>query len=155
MARSAGVLVYRLVGGIIEFLLLKPGGPFYKDLEKGIWTIPKGEIKKGETEIAAAQREFVEETGLTINDFNLDYFGVFKLRKGKNLVVYFLRSDFDLANLESKHFEMEHPKNSGEFRQFQEIEMGDWVTFEKAQALIFPNQLQILEQAIERLDLDK
>ena len=33
---------------------------------KGLWTIPGGKIKKGETLYQAAQREVLEETGLTV-----------------------------------------------------------------------------------------
>lgn len=34
---------------------------------KGDWVLPKGKLKAGETELAAAQREVVEETGLSIS----------------------------------------------------------------------------------------
>ena len=67
MATSAGILVYRHSYQEIEFLLLKPGGPFYKNHENFIWTIPKGEIQENESEVQAARREFNEETGFFIS----------------------------------------------------------------------------------------
>ena len=61
---SAGLLVYRRNGGQIEFLLVHPGGPFWKNKDDGAWTIPKGEVQEGEDGLAAAKREFQEELGL-------------------------------------------------------------------------------------------
>src|SRR5215467_8093655 len=61
---SAGLLMYRVRDGQLEFLLAHPGGPFWKDRDLGAWTIPKGEINEGENPLAAARREFEEEVGL-------------------------------------------------------------------------------------------
>src|SRR5262245_23080283 len=61
---SAGLLMYRVRDGELEFLLAHPGGPFWKDRDAGAWTIPKGEINEGENPLAAARREFEEEVGL-------------------------------------------------------------------------------------------
>ena len=61
---SAGLLMYRWVRGEIEVLLVHPGGPFFKNKDEGAWTIPKGEPDEDEDLLAAARREFEEETGL-------------------------------------------------------------------------------------------
>jgi predicted NUDIX family NTP pyrophosphohydrolase len=39
------------------------GGPVWSKKDLGVWTIPKGLIAPGEDPLAAAQREFEEETG--------------------------------------------------------------------------------------------
>lgn len=148
MPKSAGILVYRQTNGQIEFLLLKPGGPFYQSSDNGVWTIPKGRIEQGETEIEAAKREFREETGFSA-EFDLHLLGEFKLRKGKNLVVYLMKADFDLEQMHSKEFEMEYPNNSGKTGVFSEIEKGAWMTFDEAQSKIVPSQLVILEKGEE------
>src|SRR5881394_60302 len=61
---SAGLLMYRRPQTGIEFLLVHPGGPFWKNKDQGAWTIPKGEIETGEDPLAAAKREFEEELGI-------------------------------------------------------------------------------------------
>jgi len=64
---SAGILVYRKNKKMIEVFLCHPGGPFYKNKDNGVWTIPKGEFDESEDAFAAAQREFEEETGQKIS----------------------------------------------------------------------------------------
>ena len=60
---SAGLLMFRLRNGEPEVLLVHPGGPFWANEDEGAWSIPKGEFPSGEAPLAAAQREFEEETG--------------------------------------------------------------------------------------------
>lgn len=56
--KSCGVLPYRMVNGQQEFLLV------FETYSK-CWSLPKGHIEAGETDVQAAQRELYEETGLT------------------------------------------------------------------------------------------
>ena len=44
--------------------LVHPGGPFWTRRDLGAWSIPKGEFTPGEDPLAAARREFEEETGI-------------------------------------------------------------------------------------------
>ena len=66
--RSAGILLYRRRQGAIEVLLAHPGGPFWARKDDGAWSIPKGEYGAGEDPLAAARREFREETGIAARD---------------------------------------------------------------------------------------
>src|SRR5262245_56821670 len=63
---SAGLLMYRIKEGRIQVLLAHPCGPFFKNKDAGVWTIPKGEPEgEGEEDLLlTAQREFEEETGI-------------------------------------------------------------------------------------------
>src|SRR4029453_10628724 len=66
---SAGLLMFRRsTSGGLEVYLAHPGGPFFKNKDDGSWTIPKGEIPEGEEPLAAALREFEEETGLPLDE---------------------------------------------------------------------------------------
>jgi len=47
----------------IEFLLAHPGGPYWAKKDDGAWTIPKGLADADVDPLAAARREFTEETG--------------------------------------------------------------------------------------------
>ena len=58
---SAGVLLYRHRHGVLEVLLVHPGGPFWQRKDDGAWSVPKGEFAAGESAEAAARREFREE----------------------------------------------------------------------------------------------
>src|SRR5436189_5502826 len=60
---SAGLLLFRRVGGRLEVLLAHPGGPFWAGKDAGAWTIPKGLAEPGEDLLAAARRAFAAETG--------------------------------------------------------------------------------------------
>ena len=55
--------MYRLQTGRLQVLLAHPGGPFFRNRDEGVWTIPKGEVETGEDLLEVAKREFFEETG--------------------------------------------------------------------------------------------
>ncbi len=59
--KSCGAVVYRIHEGIREYLLIfnKKGGA------KGHWGFPKGHVEGSETEKETAEREIMEETGIT------------------------------------------------------------------------------------------
>ncbi len=55
--------MYRRIADEVEVFLVHPGGPIWAKKDKGAWTIPKGEYEPDENALAAARREFEEETG--------------------------------------------------------------------------------------------
>ena len=61
--KSAGLLLFRRASGRLEVFLVHPGGPFWAKKDEGSWSIPKGEFEDPEDPLAAARREFEEETG--------------------------------------------------------------------------------------------
>src|SRR6185503_6745846 len=64
MKISAGLLMYRRRGDALEVFLVHPGGPFFANKDKGVWSIPKGEVESGEDRKEVAMRELQEETGI-------------------------------------------------------------------------------------------
>ena len=79
---SAGLLLYR-VRGTPEVLLGHPGGPFWARKDDGAWSIPKGEHGPGEDPLAAARREFAEETGAAAPAGEALALGAFRQPSGK------------------------------------------------------------------------
>ena len=56
--KSCGVLPYQIIDGQRKFLLVFESG-------SQCWSLPKGHIEMGETDVQTALRELYEETGLT------------------------------------------------------------------------------------------
>jgi aryl-alcohol dehydrogenase-like predicted oxidoreductase len=52
--RSAGLLIYRRSEGLLQVLLVHPGGPFWAKKDDGAWSIPKGLVNESEDEWSAA-----------------------------------------------------------------------------------------------------
>src|SRR5436309_6363242 len=97
---SAGILLYRVRLGIIEVLLVHPGGPFWTRRDAGAWSIPKGEVGPGEDPYAAAVREFGEETGMVPAGEPIALRPQ-RLRSGKIIDAWALAGDFDADALRS------------------------------------------------------
>lgn len=149
--KSSGILLYRLVKGYLEILLLHPGGPFYtkKDLE--VWSVPKGEFEEEDSKIAAL-REFKEETGLTLDD-NLVYLGETKMKSGKLVYCWAKEGDFETSKFKSNLFDLEWPPKSGKIQQFPEMDKAEWFIYKDAKEKIHPSQLTFINKLIELLKL--
>jgi len=144
-AESAGVLLWRRRQGSVEVFLIHPGGPFWKNKDAGAWSIPKGLIDPKEDHLAAAKREFTEETGFNIGgDYVL--LGRLKQSSAKMLTVYAVEGDCDAAALVSNTFRLEWPPNSGRQQAFPEADRGDWFGTKEASEKILKGQLPLLEK---------
>lgn len=143
--QSAGLLLYRESRGAIEVLLVHPGGPFWARKDDGAWSIPKGEFDGDEEPLAAARREFAEETGTAIDGEFIAVAPV-RLPSGKIVHAWAVRADFDPARLRSNTFSMQWPPKSGRLREFPEVDRAAWFSLEQARAKIQPGQLPLLDQ---------
>lgn len=141
---SAGILLYRRRGAALEVFLVHPGGPYWAKKDEAAWSLPKGLIDPDEDHLAAAKREFREETGFAIPGVYADL-GTFRLLGGKQLHVFAIEGDCDPAKLESNVFEMEWPPKSGRRRSFPEADRGDWFSQEQALKKITKGQKKVLE----------
>lgn len=150
MKRSAGLLMYRHANGALEVLLAHPGGPFWKNRDEGAWSIPKGEYGDDEEPLAAAQREFTEETGYAITPPFIAL-GELKQKGGKLIAAWAFEGDADPARLVSNTFEIEWPPKSGKRQSFPEIDRAAWFGVEQAQAKINPGQAGFIEELRRRL----
>lgn len=141
---SAGLLLYRLGADGPEVLLVHPGGPFWRSKDLGAWSIPKGEAAEGEDLLAAARREFHEETGFAAEGPAIPL-GEIRQRGGKHVHAWAVRGDADPARLRSNPFEMEWPPRSGEIASFPEVDRAAWFGLAEARRRILPAQAAFLD----------
>jgi predicted NUDIX family NTP pyrophosphohydrolase len=149
--RSAGILMYRWRKNDPEFLLVHPGGPFWSKRDDGAWSIPKGLYEDGEDALAAAQREFREETGFTVNGKLLEL-GSFRQPSGKTISAWAVEGDCDLSLFRSNEFSMEWPPKSGRIAQFPEVDRAGWFPTPQALQKITRGQIPIVKTLLARLD---
>jgi predicted NUDIX family NTP pyrophosphohydrolase len=144
---SAGIILYRRNLFDFEYLLVHPGGPFYKSKDVGVWSIPKGEFDD-KSPFSAAIREFAEETGVHLEESEQSFIPLtpIKQNSGKIVIAYALELDIDPGKIVSNTFELEWPRNSGEYQWFPEIDKGEWLTLSKAKQKIIPSQYPLLEE---------
>ena len=142
MKQSAGLLLYRRRDAGLEVLLVHPGGPFWASRDEAAWSIPKGEFAPGEDALAAARREFEEETGfLPAGDALL--LGIRK-NGGKAIHIWALEGDCDPAAITSNSFTMEWPPRSGRLQEFPEVDRAAWFDLATARRKIHRNQAEFL-----------
>lgn len=147
---SAGLVMYRCVPRGLEVLLVHPGGPFWRHKDQGAWSIPKGEAEVGEDLLAAACREFEEETGIKPQGPFLALNPV-KQRGGKLVYAWAFEGDCDPAAIRSNQFEMEWPRGSGLIQSFPEIDRAAFFEVGEAKAAINPAQVGLLEELEAKL----
>lgn len=141
--QSAGLLVFRKSPTGIEVLLVHPGGPFWAKKDKGAWSIPKGEFKENEDPFQSAQREFTEETGLTVQGNPIPLTPL-KQTSGKQIYAWAIESDLDLSQFKSNTFSMEWPPHSGKFQEFPEVDRAAWFPLDIAKQKIVGGQVGFL-----------
>jgi predicted NUDIX family NTP pyrophosphohydrolase len=142
---SAGLLIYRKQSGVLEFFLVHPGGPFFAKKETGVWGIPKGEIDEGEDALAAAQREFEEETGFKAEGPFMSLTPVMQ-KGGKIVHAWALKGDYNPEKMKSNTFTMEWPPHSCRQQEFPEVDRAGWFTINEAKQAVNPAQIGFLEE---------
>jgi predicted NUDIX family NTP pyrophosphohydrolase len=143
---SAGLLVYRLREGAVEVFLVHPGGPLWAHRDEGAWSIPKGEFdERSEDPLTAAQREFREETAISISG---QFRALAPVRQagGKLVRAWSVEGDLDAAAIRSNHFTLEWPPRSGRLRRYAEIDRAGWFTLPEARRKLNEGQLDLLDQ---------
>jgi len=145
MKTSAGLLMYRRARGVLQVLLAHPGGPFWRNKDDGAWTLPKGEYEAPEEALAAACREFAEETGFDVQGPFVPL-GEVRQKSGKRVAAWAFRGDCDPGTLRSNSFELEWPPKSGKLESFPEIDRVQWFTLAEARGKILPAQRDLLDR---------
>lgn len=143
--KSVGAVVFRVIDGKIEFLLIK-----YRN---GHWEFPRGKVEENETEYDTMCREIEEETGISqlrvIKEFRESIRFSYKASgqecidriKDKNCIYIYKKAIFYLAETMDEDITISH-----EHQEFQ------WLTFDDGyKRLTFENAKSILTRANDRL----
>jgi len=137
--------MYRFHDGDVEVFLVHPGGPFWAKKDLGAWSIPKGEFEPDEDPLAAATREFQEETGCVATGPFRPLTPV-KQGGGKIVTAWAVEGDCDPATIKSNMFSIEWPPHSGKQREFPEVDRAAWLSIEEAKPRILKGQLPLIEE---------
>jgi predicted NUDIX family NTP pyrophosphohydrolase len=151
--QSAGLLLFRVVAGNLEVLLVHPGGPFWAKKDDGSWSIPKGELSEGEDPFEAAIREFKEELGSSVIGKAIPLKPL-RQPSGKIIYAWGVNGDFDTTTLKSNTFSIEWPPKSGQQREFPEVDRAAWFEIEEAKRKIHQGQVPLMEE-LERMVSEK
>jgi len=130
--------LYRKNAGVLEVFLVHPGGPFWAKKDEGAWSIPKGEFEPGEEPLAAAKREFTEETGFVAAG---DFVPLTPLKQpsGKVVHAWAVEMDCDPTRVKSNTFTFKG-------REFPEIDKAAWFALDEARRKILPGQIEFLDE---------
>ena len=143
--------MFRRKNNSLEFLLAHPGGPFWKNKDDGIWTIPKGEAQPEEDLLTRAPIEFEEELG-TKPSGNFIPLGSIKQKGGKTVHGWAFEGDLPQNfELKSNTFQVEWPYRSGKFREFPEVDRAEFFPEEIARRKLKPAQTPFLDRLREAL----
>lgn len=124
--KSCGVLPYRLVNGQKEFLLV------FESFSR-CWSLPKGHMEAGETEVQTALRELQEETGLTA-----------KLDTSR-----FAAIEYPISQFARKQVVLYLGEVTGTPKAREgEIDRLKWVTEETLKELLFPNAYEACKKLL-------
>jgi predicted NUDIX family NTP pyrophosphohydrolase len=143
---SAGLLMYRRAAdGALQVLLARPGGPYWRGKDAGAWTLPKGEYDAPEEPLAAALREWAEETGFPASP-PFTPLGDVVQKAGKRVSAWAFEGDCDPQAMRCNSFEMEWPPRSGRKQSFPELAEVRWFALDEARERINPAQAAFLER---------
>ena len=137
------MLLYKYEKGELLVLLVHPGGPFWAKKDLGSWSIPKGEYESGENPLAAAVREFGEETGGQVKG-PFHPLGEIRQKSGKVVIAWAVQGEFDPKALKSNLCKIEWPPKSGKTQMVPEADRAGWFRIEEARKKILAAQLPFL-----------
>jgi len=147
---SAGLLLYRRSSGGLQVFLAHPGGPFWKNKDEEAWTIPKGLIDDGEDPLTAAQREFLEETGIQPQPPFLPL-GSIRLKSGKTIHAWAFEGNADPGEVRSNTMKIEFPPKSGHWITIPEVDRCEWFDPGTARTKLNPAQTPLIDRLEQAL----
>ncbi len=150
--RSAGLLLYRRAGDVVEVLIAHPGGPIWARRDTAAWSIPKGAPLDHETDLLdAARREFEEETGHRPPDGPSIDLGEVRMRSGKTVHAWAMEGNLDPSSLRSMEVEIEWPPRTGQIVVVPEIDRVLWARPPEARRRLNPAQAEFVDRLLAAL----
>jgi len=144
--------MFRRSQGEVEVLLVHPGGPFFRNKDAGVWTVPKGEAAEGEELLERARIEFREELGIEPIAMKPIELGSVKQKGGKTVHAWAFEGDLpEKFIVASNTFAMEWPPRSGRTEEFPEIDRAEFFSIETAKLKINPAQVPFLDRLTDIL----
>ena len=129
---SSGTVLYRVVDGAVEVLLVHPAGNYNR---RAPWGIPKGAPDPDETLEATARRETLEETGLLIDGPLVDLGHVDYTRSKKRVHGYAGPA----------------PEGATPRCASWEVDKAEFIEITRARRIIHPDQAALLDRLLTHL----
>src|SRR5262249_49906667 len=124
---SSGTVLYRVVDGAIEVLLVHPAGNYNR---RAPWGIPKGAPDPNEELEATARRETLEETGLEIVGPLVDLGHVDYTRSKKRVHAFAAKA----------------PEGAAPRCASWEVDTAEFIEITRARRIIHPEQAAVLDR---------
>lgn len=136
---SAGGLVFRQSGDLIETLLCARARPGYQGEDAPLtWRLPKGTPEHGETVEETARREVQEETGVHVN----------VLAPITSIRYFFVGHDDGVRYDKTVYFYLMEPRGGNTADHDGEFDVVEWCGYEQALELLeYDNERSVLEAA--------
>lgn len=148
---SAGLLMFCRKNELMIFLV-HPGGPYFKNKDDGFWGIPKGLIEPDEDHLAAAKREFEEETGIQAKPPFIPLGSVIQ-KGGKTVFAWAFEVEDDTNfTIICNTCELEWPPQSGKIITIPEVDKGEFFTVEQAVVKINNAQQEFITRLLEHTE---
>ena len=141
---SAGGLVFRETGDLVETLLCARARPGYQGEDAPLtWRLPKGTPERGETVEQTARREVQEETGVHVN----------VLAPITSIRYFFVGHDDGIRYDKTVYFYLMEPKGGSTSDHDAEFDVVEWCSYEEAVELLeYDNEREVLEAARSLID---
>lgn len=139
--------MYRWNQRELEVFLAHPGGPYFQHKDDGHWTIPKGEVEKGEELLDTARREFREEVGMKVDSDEFLELGWIRQKGGKVVYAWAFEGAWDPGQqVRSIKFKIEWPPESGKERSFPEVDRAAFFPLDEARIKIKSTQVPLIDR---------
>ncbi len=156
MKTSAGLLMYRFKNGKLKVYLVHPGGPFFKNKDERYWSVPKGLVEEGEDLLAAAKREFEEETGIKPCGNNFIPLDSVVQSNRKIVHAWAFEHNENCPDVPKSNLcEITWPPCSGIKQQIPEIDKGEFFNLGGAKKKIKKAQAAFIERLVSHLSQPK